>query len=86
MSRYKQARVRQFVFAFYMSGIMSLLMSGIITLINTGLASGFLHRWGAAFAVAWAVAFPLVSFIAPLAGKLADWSMARLFHQDSQPD
>ena len=84
MSTYKQARVRQFVFAFYMSGTMSLLMSGIITLINTGLADGFFHRWGAAFVVAWAVAFPLVSFIAPMAGKLADWTMARLFAKDRQ--
>jgi len=86
MSSYKQTRVRQFVFTFYMSGIMSLLMSGIITLINTGLTDGFFHRWGAAFAVAWAVAFPLVSFIAPMAGKMADWTMARLFSKERRPD
>ncbi|MBY6103649.1 DUF2798 domain-containing protein [Marinobacter nauticus] len=86
MSSYKQTRVRQFVFAFYMSGIMSLLMSGIITLINTGLTEGFFHRWGAAFAVAWSVAFPLVSFIAPMAGKMADWTMARLFSKERRPD
>ncbi|MGC8121692.1 DUF2798 domain-containing protein [Marinobacter sp. VGCF2001] len=78
MSKYKQTRVRQFIFAFYMSGIMSLLMSGTITFINTGLTEGFVHRWGAAFLVAWAVAFPLVTFIAPVAGKLADWTMAGL--------
>lgn len=86
MSRYKQTRVRQFVFAFYMSCFMSLLMSGTITLINTGLTDGFFHRWGAAFLVAWAVAFPLVSFIAPLAGKIADWTVARLFAKDCRPD
>ena len=84
MSSYKQTRIRQFVFAFYMSCMMSLLMSGVITLINTGLADGFFHRWGAAFLVAWAVAFPLVSFIAPMAGKIADWTMAKVFANDRQ--
>jgi len=70
MSKQKFARVRQFVFAFYMSGIMSLMMSGIITFINTGLIEGFLARWGPAFLVAWGSAFPLVIFVAPLAGRL----------------
>ncbi|WP_372987381.1 DUF2798 domain-containing protein [Marinobacter sp.] len=70
MSKQKFARVRQFVFAFYMSGIMSLMMSGIITFINTGLIEGFLARWGSAFLVAWGSAFPLVIFVAPLAGRL----------------
>jgi len=79
MSKQRVTRVRRFVFAFYMSGIMSLLMSGIITTINTGISDGFITRWGAAFLVAWGVAFPLVSFIAPLANKLADRTMAKLF-------
>jgi len=70
MSKQKFDRVRQFVFAFYMSGIMSLMMSGIITLINTGLTEGFPERWGHAFLVAWGSAFPLVIFVAPLAGQL----------------
>jgi len=82
MSEQKVMRVRRFVFSFYMSGIMSLLMSAIITLINTGISEGFLSRWGAAFLVAWGVAFPLVSFIAPLANKLADRTMAKLFTED----
>ncbi len=79
MSTFKVTQLRRFVFSFYMSGIMSLLMSGIITLINTGLAEGFLMRWGPAFGVAWGVAFPLVTFIAPLAGKLADKTMEKVF-------
>lgn len=78
MSRVKLSRVRQLVFGFYMSGIMSLLMSGVITLINTGMPSGFLYRWLAAFLVAWAVAFPLVTFIAPLAGRMTEFTMQRL--------
>lgn len=52
MSSYRVTRIRRLVFAFYMSGIMSLLMSGIITLINTGLTEGFFSRWGPAFLVA----------------------------------
>lgn len=70
MSKQKLARARQFVFAFYMSGIMSLMMSGIITFLNTGLTEGFLQRWGTAFLIAWGSAFPLVIFVAPLAGHL----------------
>ena len=77
MSRIKLSRVRQLVFGFYMSGIMSLLMSGVITFINTGLAGGFFLRWMAAFLVAWAVAFPLVTVIAPLAGKLTALTLRR---------
>ncbi|WP_260523775.1 DUF2798 domain-containing protein [Marinobacter arenosus] len=60
-----------------MSGIMSFLMSGVITLINTGIDAGFPNRWAAAGLVAWGVAFPLVTFIAPLAGRLTDVTLRR---------
>lgn len=70
MRRLKPARIRQLVFGFYMSGMMSLLMSGVITFINTGIDAGFPGRWAPAFLVAWGVAFPLVTFIAPLASRL----------------
>ncbi|WP_303291300.1 DUF2798 domain-containing protein [Marinobacter sp. SS5-14b] len=83
MSKFTIARARRFVFSLYMSGIMSLMMSGIITLINTGLTAGFFTRWGGAFAVAWAVAFPLVIFIAPFAGKMADATIERFSGHDS---
>jgi hypothetical protein len=69
---------RWFFFSLYMSCIMSLMISGIITLINTGMSNGFLSRWIGAWLVAWAIAFPLVIFIAPLAGKMADTTVARL--------
>ncbi len=82
MSRIKLSRIRQLVFAFYMSGIMSLLMSGVITFINTGMHSGYVYRWMPAFLVAWAVAFPLVTFIAPLAGKMTAFTMRR-FEKDT---
>ena len=77
MRKLKPARVRQLVFGIYMSGIMSLLMSGVITLLNTGIDSGFPARWLAAWLVAWAVAFPLVTFIAPLAVRLTEFTLRR---------
>lgn len=49
MSKQRRARVRQFIFAFYMSGIMSMMMSGVITVINTGLAAGFSRVGGPLF-------------------------------------
>ena len=84
MSRFRSARVRQLIFGFFMSCIMSLLMSAVITLINTGLDSNFLYRWLPAFAVAWAVAFPLVTFIAPIAVKLTDLTVRCLSGQSSK--
>ena len=82
MSKFNVARARRFVFSFYMSGIMSLMMSGIITLINTGFTSGIFTRWSGAFFVAWAVAFPLVVFIAPMAGKMADATIQKFSGAD----
>jgi|TARA_Y100001001_G_scaffold51019_1_gene47185 uncharacterized protein DUF2798 len=78
MSKMRLSSLRQLIFGFYMSGIMSLLMFGVITFINTGIDSEFHYRWGPAFLVAWAVAFPLVTFIAPLAGKMTELTMRRL--------
>ena len=72
MSQPTMPRRRQLLFAFYMSGLMSLLMSGVITLINTGMDAGFFVRWMGSWVVAWVVAYPLVVFIAPLAGRLTD--------------
>ncbi|SHK76141.1 Protein of unknown function [Marinobacter antarcticus] len=84
MSRIKPARLRQLVFGFYMSGMMSLLMSGVITFINTGIDSEFVYRWLPAFLVAWAVAFPLVTFIAPIAVKLTEMTVGRLGKEDKR--
>lgn len=77
MRRIKPARIRQLVFGFYMSGMMSLLMSGVITFINTGIDGQFVLRWAPAFLVAWGVAFPLVTFIAPVAVKLTEITLRR---------
>ncbi|MEH6356067.1 MAG: DUF2798 domain-containing protein [Marinobacter sp.] len=78
MSSFKSARVRQLIFGFYMSCMMSLLMSGVITVMNTGLDAQFLFRWLRAFFVAWAVAFPLVTFMAPIAGKLTEFTLRQI--------
>jgi hypothetical protein len=75
------ARVRQLIFGFYMSCMMSLLMSGVITSMNTGLDAQFVFRWLRAFLVAWAVAFPLVTFIAPIAGKLTEFTLRQITGQ-----
>lgn len=72
-------RRRNLLFAFFMSGLMSLLMSGVITLINTGVDMGFVWRWMNAFFVAWGVAFPLLSFIAPLAHRMTDGVFGLLY-------
>ena len=86
MRRIKPARLRQFVFGFYMSGMMSLLMSAVITFINTGLDAGFPARWAPAFLVAWGVAFPLVTFIAPLAAKLTALTSRHLTDEVQRTD
>jgi len=81
MSRFKSTRVRQLIFGFYMSCMMSLLMSGVITVMNTGLDTQFVFRWLRAFLVAWAVAFPLVTFIAPIAGRLTEFTLRQITGQ-----
>ncbi len=77
MALIKPARLRQLVFGFYMSGMMSFLMSGVITLMNTGMDKDFPGRWFSSWLVAWAVAFPLVTLLAPVAVKLTEISLRR---------
>ncbi|MGM0769187.1 MAG: DUF2798 domain-containing protein [Pseudomonadota bacterium] len=86
MRRINPARIRQLVFGFYMSGMMSLLMSAVITFINTGIDAGFPARWATAFLVAWGVAFPLVTFIAPVATKLTALSTRQLDSEMKRSD
>ena len=51
MSKMRLSRLRQLIFGFYMSGIMSLLMSGVITFINTGIDGEFHYGWGPLFSL-----------------------------------
>lgn len=75
MSSIKLSRIRQMIFGFYISGIMSLLMSGVIVFINTGIDNGFVYSWMSSFVVAWAVAFPSASIMTPLAGKMTAFTI-----------
>ncbi|MDC0661152.1 DUF2798 domain-containing protein [Marinobacter sp. SS21] len=70
-------KLRHLVFAFYMSGLMSLCMSAVVTFVNTGMDTGFPARWMGAFLIAWAVAFPLVSLVSPLAHRLTGLTLDR---------
>lgn len=70
-------KLRNLVFAFYMSGLMSLCMSAVVTFFNTGMDAGFPARWMGAFLVAWAVAFPLVSLVSPIAQRLTGLTLDR---------
>jgi membrane protein implicated in regulation of membrane protease activity len=59
-----------YLFALFLSGIMSLLVSGIATMRAVGLVDVFVWKWLTAWAVSWAVAFPGVLVFAPLVRKL----------------
>ncbi len=61
-----------FLFAFILSGLMSLAVSGISTARVTGFVSGFAAIWMSAWLMAWLVAFPLVLVVAPLARRAVD--------------
>ena len=53
------------IFAWLMSGLMSLLMTGWIGWINAGISPDFLARWAHAFVLAWPAAFTIVLSAAP---------------------
>lgn len=52
--------------------LMSTSLSAAITVVNTGIAPGLVGRWLAAYGMAWSLAFPLVTLLAPRAGRLVD--------------
>ena len=60
------AKYRTIVFAFFMSGFMSL----VISIFNVGLIDNIISIWLAAWAFAFCVAFPTVIFVAPVVHKL----------------
>jgi hypothetical protein len=70
-----------YLFALFLSGIMSLLVSGIATMRAVGLEDALIWKWLTAWAVSWAVAFPGVLVFAPLARKL----VARLMEPPGAP-
>jgi len=58
------------IFAWLMSGLMSLLMTGWIGWINAGISPDFLARWAHAFVLAWPAAFTIVLIAAPTVQRL----------------
>ncbi|TXH91061.1 MAG: DUF2798 domain-containing protein [Rhodoferax sp.] len=65
------ARFFPAVFAFLLSGLMSLIVSGISTLRVSGLAPNFLEMWTGAWLMAWVIAFPTVLVVAPFTRRIA---------------
>lgn len=66
------ARYHRFVFAFFLSGMMSFLVSAVATFRALGPVDGFLGIWLTSWAFAWAVAFPAAVLVAPVARSCAN--------------
>jgi hypothetical protein len=64
------ASAQPYLFALFLSGIMSLLVSGIATFRAIGLPDIFVWQWLTAWLPSWAVAFPGVLVFAPIVRKL----------------
>jgi hypothetical protein len=62
-------RFAPLLFAFLLSGTMSLLVSGITTYRTAGMVDHFVGLWLSAWIPSWLVAFPTVMLAAPLARK-----------------
>ena len=66
------------VFGLILSGLMSFLVSGIATFRAAGPAASFFALWLQAWLTSWLVAFPSVLMVAPVARRMARWTIARL--------
>jgi len=58
------------LFAFVLSGLMSLLVSGLSTFRAVGPAEGFAVLWIGAWLTSWPVGFPVVLVVAPVARRI----------------
>ncbi|MFD1911569.1 DUF2798 domain-containing protein [Halodurantibacterium flavum] len=58
------------LFAFFLSGMMSLIITAIATLRTSGLTDGFVGIWLGAWVPGWAVAFPAVLVVAPVTRRI----------------
>lgn len=65
------------LFAFILSGNMSLLISGIATYGAAGPVPGFTALWLRSWLTAWALAFPIVLVVAPLARQVVGWMVGK---------
>lgn len=81
-------KLRNFIFALYMSGIMSFFMSGVVTLINlevlkNGLSYHFFSAWFLkAFPSSYLIALPIAIFIVPFVAKLTNATLKRIGHSE----
>lgn len=64
------ARYAQILFAFILSGVMSLLVSGISTWLTTGFTAQLPSAWIGSWLPSWMIAFPAVLVLAPLTRRL----------------
>ncbi len=58
------------LFAFFLSGLMSLIVTAIATLRTSGPVDGFVGIWLGAWAPSWLVAFPAVLVVAPITRRI----------------
>jgi len=65
-------RYAPLVFAFLLSGLMSLLVSGITTYRTAAVSAGIVDLWISAWLTAWLIAFPAVLVTAPLVKWVVD--------------
>ncbi|GGK38766.1 DUF2798 domain-containing protein [Salinarimonas ramus] len=63
------ARSAPFLFALFLSGIMSLIVSGLATARAVGF-EGLFVTWMSAWVISWAIAFPGVLTFAPLVRRI----------------
>jgi hypothetical protein len=64
------ARFELPLFAFLLSGLMSLLVSGVATWNAVGLPDAFVAKWLTSWLSSWLVAFPAVMVVAPLVRRV----------------
>lgn len=65
-------RFAPLLFAFLLSGLMSLLVSGITTWRTAAGSAGIVDLWISAWLTAWLIAFPAVLVTAPLVKWIVD--------------
>jgi len=64
------AKFAPVLFAFLLSGLMSLIVSSIATVRAVGIGDGFLGLWMSSWASSWVIAFPAVLVLAPIVRRL----------------
>jgi len=64
------AKFAPVLFAFLLSGLMSLIVSSIATVRAVVIGDGFLGLWMSSWASSWVIAFPAVLVVAPIVRRL----------------